>query len=75
VTTATFKLLRTSACLAAGVVAVAVIVLAAAGSAFLAAALALRAVAGTARSRDMGRTIPARTAPRPLPAPRAETAT
>jgi hypothetical protein len=71
-----FKLLRTTACLAAGVAAMALIVVAAVGSAFLAVALTLRAVAGPARRRAVARTTATRhtSRPRPRPAPRAETA-
>ena len=61
-----FKLLRTTACLAAGVAAMALIVVVAVGSAFLAATLALRTVA--IRPRHTPRPVP-----RPRPAPRAET--
>jgi hypothetical protein len=69
-----FKLLRTTACLAAGTAAVALIVVAAFGSTVLASALALRGVTGAARRRAMARPTPLRTASRPHPAPRAETA-
>jgi hypothetical protein len=71
-----YKLLRNTACLAGGVAAMALIVVVAVGSAFLAAALALSTVAGPARRRALARTTSTRHTPRPLPrpAPRAETA-